>query len=186
MNTMDIVSFPRGKGGKFAKKKEESNDLSMANPLLGLASVALANVPVSSPHSGLTPSELPRFVLAPEKKRRRSEAHLLKDEHACSERYAHQTLKYDGEHCSLARQHFSQGEPYKRWKRATTAHKAKTRTFVVDDDGDMFDNTPGNRMVGEGLQCSRRCAIAYFFERIFGNPALQRANGKDEGASFKR
>ena len=102
MNTMDIVSSPRGKGGKFAKKKEESNDLSMANPLLGLASVALANDPVSSPHSGLTPSELPRFVLAPEKKRRRSEAHLLKDEHACSERYAHQTLKYDGEHCSFS------------------------------------------------------------------------------------
>jgi hypothetical protein len=48
---------------------------------------------------------------------------------------------------------------------------SKTWTFEIDDDGNMFDCTPeGVRMVGEGLQSSRRCAIAYLFEHVHGNP----------------
>jgi hypothetical protein len=95
---------------------------------------------------------------------------MLKDEHIRSERYSGHTLKYEGTHSFLASQSLSKGDPYKRLKRALSA-SSKKWTFEIDDDGAMFDCSPeGIRMEGEGLQSSRRCAIAYLFEHVHGNP----------------
>ena len=104
-------------------------------------------------------------------KRRRSDEHLLKGEHIRSERYSGRTLKYEGTHKFLASQSLSEGEPYKRLKPALSA-SSKKWAFEIDDDGGMFDCSPeGIRMEGEGLQSSRRCAIAYLFEHVHGNPS---------------
>ena len=166
---MDVIRSPRGKGGRFTKKGEDSTLVSPSNPLLSFATVALATVAVASAQPCLTPSELPRGELAPKTKRRRSDEHLLKDEHIRSERYAGHTLKFEGTHSSLASQALSEGDPYKRMKRALNA-ASKKWTFQIDDDGSMFDCSPeGIRMEGEGLQSSRRCAIAYLFEHVHGN-----------------
>ena len=96
---------------------------------------------------------------------------MLKDEYIRSERYSGHTLKYEGTHSFLASQSLSEGDPYKRLKRALSA-SSKKWAFEIDDDGGMFDCSPeGIRMEGEGLQSSRRCAIAYLFEHVHGNPA---------------
>ena len=64
---MDVIRSPRGKGGRFTKKGEDSTFLSPSNPLLRLASVALATVAVASAQPCLTPSELPQGELAPKR-----------------------------------------------------------------------------------------------------------------------
>ena len=67
MSTMDVIRSPRGKGGRFTKKGEDSTFLAPSNPLLRLASVALATVAVASAQPCLTPSELPQGELAPKR-----------------------------------------------------------------------------------------------------------------------
>ena len=95
---------------------------------------------------------------------------MLKDEHIRSERYSGHTLKYEGTHSFLASQSLSEGDPYKRLKRALSA-SSKKWAFEIDDDGGMFDCSPeGIRMEGEGLQSSRRCVIAYLFLQVQDNP----------------
>ena len=44
MSTMDVMRSPRGKGGRFTKKGEDSTLVSPSNPLLSFATVALATV----------------------------------------------------------------------------------------------------------------------------------------------
>ena len=63
MSTMDEIRSPRGKGGRFTKKGEDSTLHSPSNPLLRLATVALATVAVPSAQPYL-PFELPRGELA--------------------------------------------------------------------------------------------------------------------------
>jgi hypothetical protein len=64
----------------------------------------------------------------------------------------------------------SEGDAYKRLNRALSA-SSKKWAFEIDDGGGMFDCSPeGIRMEGEGLQSSRRCAIAYLFLHVQGNP----------------
>ena len=95
---------------------------------------------------------------------------MLKDEHIRSERYSGHTLKYEGTHSFLASQSLSEGDPYKRLKRALSASSEKW-AFEIDDDGGMFDCSPeGIRMEGEGLQSSRRCVIAYLLLQVQDNP----------------
>jgi len=136
----------------------------LPNSLLVLATIAVAT------EDNVQYPKVPCLSLTPPKKRRRSESELLANKHYRSERYAPVSLKYDGKHNSLVTQGLSLGDPYKRFKRAKKANSA-TRIFEINDDGDMFENTADKRrMVGEGLQASRRCAIAYFFEHVYGNP----------------
>ena len=181
LNTMDVISPSRGKGGRFIKKKGKTPSKSMSSPLLKLATVMIATIAVASSHSCRTPVELPRVQLVeiePKKKRRRSDINLLGDENHATERYASVTLKYGGEHSIVAERCLTLGEPLKRVKKAMKASMA-SRCFVFDDDGDMFERTTArNRMEGEGLQASRRCAIAYFFEHIYGNPAESEWHGR--------
>jgi hypothetical protein len=162
METMEDPGSSRRKKGRFVKKKDEKLRSSSACSHSSLAPVEIAAV--------CTPSELPRESLDPKKKRRRSDENLLADENCHSERYHPEKLKYEGEHHSLVTRALTPGIPFKRVKRAMKA--ARVRTFLIDDDGDMFENAnDGHRMSGEGLQASRRCAIAYLFEHVFGNPA---------------
>ena len=108
--------------------------------------------------------------MGPKKKRRRSDEYLLGDENCYSERYNPEKLKYEGEHHCLVTRALTPDIPLKRVKQEIQA--TRVRTFLIDDDGDIFENaTDGHRMSGEGLQASRRCAIAYLFEHVFGNPA---------------
>lgn len=66
---MDVIRSPRGKkGGRFTKKGEDSTLVLPSNPLLRLATVALATVVVASAQPCLTPSELPRGELARQKR----------------------------------------------------------------------------------------------------------------------
>ena len=44
MSTMDVMRSPRGKGGRFTKKGEDSTLVSPSNPLLSFATDALAAV----------------------------------------------------------------------------------------------------------------------------------------------
>ena len=72
----------------------------------------------------------------------------------------------------------SEGKPYKRLKRALSA-ASKKWTFLIDDGGGMFDCSPeGVRMEGEGLQSSRRFAVAYLFEHVHGKPPESEWQGR--------
>ena len=44
VSTMDVIRSPRGKGGRFTKKGEDSTLVSPSNPLRSFATVALATV----------------------------------------------------------------------------------------------------------------------------------------------
>ena len=51
--------------------------------------------------------------------------------------------------------------------------------FQIDDGGGMFDCSPeGVRMEGEGLQSSRRFAVAYLFEHVHDNPSESEWQGR--------
>jgi hypothetical protein len=185
---MEVPSFssPRGKRGQFTKGRAQKDSSSTPNLLLALGTVALATGAGASADS-LTQPALPRAepqvaqpveLARPQKKRRRSDEHQLLNEHRLSERYAATSLKHDGEHHLVADRCLTQGDPYKRLKRAVKAIEARN-TFVIDADGDMFECTStGSRMKGEGLQASRRSAIAYFFEHIYGNPGESEWHGR--------
>jgi len=84
MSTMDVIRSSRGKGGRFTKKAKDSTLLSLSNPLLRLASVALATVAVASAQPCLTPSELPQGELAP----KRSAVELMKKTYAQRRAYS--------------------------------------------------------------------------------------------------
>jgi len=156
----------RRKNGRFRKKAKINTRDKLPDSLLLLATIAMAtDAPVVSP-------EIPNLSLTPPKKRkiRKSDCEQLANENVYSERYSRNTLKYDGVHSLLIDKGLNYGDPYKRFKRAKKAGFA-ARIYDINDDGEMFECTADKRrMVGEGLQASRRCAIAYFFEHIFGNP----------------
>ena len=87
-------------------------------------------------------------------------------------------------HTSLANQSLSlslsEGKPYKRLKRALSA-ASKKLTLQIDDGGGMFDlycSPEGICMEGEGLQSSRRFAVAYLFEHVHGNPQESEWQGR--------
>ena len=43
--------------------------------------------------------------------------------------------------------------------------------FEIDDDGDMHEyQAETNAKLGEGVAASRRAAIAYFYEHVYGSP----------------
>ena len=176
---MESLVLPRRINGQFAKNTAKKGSIPSSNPLLSLATVALATVAIVAAQSTHTPSKLPHSEspTAPKKKRRRSDIQQLENPNFNSERYNPVTLKYDGEHYIVAERGLTQGEPYKRFKRAKKAVEARD-TYLIDDEGDMFETSNGKRMEGEGLQASRRCAIAYLFEHSFGNPAKSAWKGR--------
>ena len=100
------------------------------------------------------PFDFPRGELAPKTKRRRSDEDILKVEHIRSERYAGHTLKYEGTHSSLASKSLSEGDPYKRLKRALSA-ESKKWTFEIDDYGSMFDCSVWREKVVFSPLCDR-------------------------------
>jgi hypothetical protein len=133
-----------------------------------LATIALAT---ENPHSSLE--------LSTPKKRRRSDIDQLGNRNVDSERCSRVSLKHDGVNFLVADRGITHGEQLKRCKRAMHATMSrKIITFVINDDGDMFECTADKRMVGEGLQASRRSAIAFSFDHIYGNPARSEWSGR--------
>lgn len=169
MKILKMETSSRGNGGKFIKKHLPNTGSALPNSLDILATIALA--------SDNSRSSLELSYVTP-KKRRRSDIDQLNNNNVVSERLSEVSLKHDGVHFLVTRG-ISHGEPFKRFKRAMNASMSrKIIRFVINDDGDMFESTDDKRMVGEGLQASRRSAIAYSFDHIYGNPAKSEWSGR--------
>ena len=90
-----------------------------------------------------------------------------------SERYAEETST---QHVINSRG-LTYGTPYKRFKRALLAVNTRNG-FYTDFDGVLWEKRPNGERVGEGLEASRRTAIAYLFECVYGCPGEGQWNGR--------